>query len=162
MEGEAMQIGKIRNSSLVTALFLALIMAFGATVSEGAEIVKTSCAMTFNLSGWSIVYQTASGTGSIKCDNGQSSRVKLKMNGGGITAGKYQVRGKGEFSGVYDISDIFGTYAAAEAHAGAVKSSDAQVMTKGGVSLAIKAKGRGVNLGVGFSGFSIEPSGKRR
>jgi len=36
--------------------------------------------MTFNLSGWSIVYQTASGTGSIKCDNGQSSKVRLKMN----------------------------------------------------------------------------------
>jgi TfoX/Sxy family transcriptional regulator of competence genes len=84
------------------------------------------------------------------------------MNGGGITAGKYKVRGKGEFSGVYDISDVFGTYAAAEAHAGAVKSSDAQVMTKGSVSLAIKAKGEGVNLGVGFSGFRIEPSGKRR
>ena len=153
---------KILHSSLVRVLFLALIMAFGATSSQGAENAKTSCSMTFNLSGWSIVYQTASGTGSIKCDNGQSSRVKLNMNGGGITAGKYQVRGKGEFTGVYDISDIFGTYAAAEAHAGAVKSSDAQVMTKGSVSLAIKAKGRGVNLGIGLSGFRIEPSGRRR
>ena len=66
----------------------------------------------------------------------------------------------GEHQGV--PSDVFGTYAAAEAHAGAVKSSDAQVMTKGSVSLVIKAKGEGVNLGVGFSGFRIEPSGKRR
>jgi hypothetical protein len=157
-----MQIGKTHIAFFVTVLVLTGMVSFGAKVSEGAQNEKTSCSMSFNLHGWSIVYQTASGTGSIRCDNGQSSKVRLQMNGGGITAGKYKVRGKGEFSGVYDISDVFGVYAAAEAHAGAVKSSDAQVMTKGNVSLAIKAKGEGINLGVGLSGFRIEPSGKRR
>ena len=54
----------------------------------------------------------------------------------------------------------FGAYAAAEAHAGVVKSADAQVLTKGDVSLAITAKGSGFDLGVGFSGFRIRPVNK--
>jgi hypothetical protein len=86
--------------------------------------------------------------------------VSLKVNGGGLTAGKYRLEGNGEFSGVRDISDLFGAYAAAEAHAGVVKSADAQALTKGNVSLAITAKGRGFNLGIGFSGFRIRPVDK--
>ena len=63
--------------------------------------------------------------------------------------------GKGEFSGVDDISEILGTYVAAEAHAGAAKSSTARVMTKGEVTLALAGKGRGWDVGVAFGKFVI-------
>jgi hypothetical protein len=151
--------GKIHLTSAV-ALLLALILACGITTTEGAENVKTKCKMNFNLQGWSILYETANGTGHITCNNGQSARVVLKVTGGGLTAGKYKLQGRGKFSDVSNISEIYGTYAAAEAHAGAVKSADAQIVTKGEVSLAITAKGSGINLGVGFSAFKIEPAGK--
>jgi hypothetical protein len=154
-----MYIGKQRHSFPAAFLLMALVLTFGstATAGEAPEPTETQCKMTFNLSGWSIFYETASGTGSIMCDNGQSSVVHLKVKGGGITAGKYRLHGKGDFSRVSDISELFGTYAAAEAHAGVIKSANAQVVSKGNVSLALIAKGRGINLGVGFSGFSIEP-----
>ncbi len=57
---------------------------------------------------------------------------------------------------VRSIDEIFGTYAAAEAHAGAVKSSQAAVYTKGEVSLALAGTGRGVNVGIAFGAFTIE------
>ncbi len=52
-------------------------------------------------------------------------------------------------------TSCFGTYVAAEAHAGAVKSSGAQVMTKGEVSLALSGTGRGFDLGVAFGAMTI-------
>ena len=53
------------------------------------------------------------------------------------------------------IAEIFGSYAAAEAHAGAVQSAGAQVMTKGEVSLAWSGKGRGFDLGIAFGKLTI-------
>jgi hypothetical protein len=112
--------------------------------------------MTFEMSGWSAFYKTASGTGHIKCSNGQSASVKLKATGGGLTFGKSSIEnGKGEFSGVKSIGETFGSYAEAEAHAGAVKSSKASVMTKGEVSLAISGTGRGWDLGIAFGKLTI-------
>ena len=43
-----------------------------------------------------------------------------------------------------------GDYANAEAHAGIVRSSAAQVVTKGPVSLALAGRGEGIDLGVEF------------
>jgi hypothetical protein len=57
---------------------------------------------------------------------------------------------------VRDIREVLGSYATAEAHAGAVRSSKAQVMTKGEVSLALAGTGRGWDLGVAFGKFVIE------
>ena len=45
--------------------------------------------------------------------------------------------------------------ASAEAHAGAVKSSKAQAMTKGEVSLALSGTGDGWDLGIAFGKFKI-------
>lgn len=147
-----------RHTFLLKACSIAaLALSLAATPCRAGDKEETSCSMVFNLSGWSIIYESASGTGSITCDNGQKSIVRLRVKGGGITAGTFKVKGKGSFSRVADISDLFGTYAAAEAHAGAVKSANAQVVSKGDVSLALVSKGRGFNIGVGFSGFSIEP-----
>lgn len=117
---------------------------------------NVSCSMTFNMKGWSAIYKTYSGTGTVKCTNGQSAQVKLEAKGGGLTVGKSTIEnGRGEFSGVKGIEEIFGSYAEAEAHAGAVKSSKASVMTKGEVSLALSGTGRGWDLGIAFGKLTI-------
>jgi hypothetical protein len=117
----------------------------------------TKCQMKYSLAGWSAVYSTASGSGTITCDNGQSARVSLRAKGGGLTAGKSNtVNGSGTFSEVGDISELFGTYASADVHAGMVESSAAQVVTKGTVSLAFSGTGKGIDLGVTFGEFVIE------
>ncbi|MBD9368918.1 hypothetical protein [Xanthomonas sp. XNM01] len=137
------------------ALLAALVLLAAAPLAQAREV---DCKLSFNLSGWSAFYKTASGTGTITCDNGSSLPVKISAKGGGITFGKSTIEnGTGEFSGVKSINETLGTYAAAEAHAGAVKSSKAQVVTKGEVSLALAGTGRGWDLGVGFGNFVIEP-----
>jgi len=119
---------------------------------------EISCRMNFQMSGWSIFYKTASGSGTVSCSNGQSMHVHLRAKGGGLTFGKTRIdHGVGKFTGVGNIREILGHYANAEAHAGAEKSADAQVVTKGNVSLALSGKGRGWNLGVAFGAFIIEP-----
>ncbi|HTY50663.1 MAG TPA: hypothetical protein VMB48_13325 [Steroidobacteraceae bacterium] len=117
---------------------------------------QVKCTMTFTLSGWSIFYSTADGEGEVHCSNGQSAHVKLHARGGGLTAGKSREEGRGEFSDVYRLEDVLGSYAAAEAHAGAVNSAQAQVMTKGEVSLALSGKGQGWSLGINFGRLVIE------
>jgi hypothetical protein len=117
----------------------------------------TDCEMTFSLKGWSAFYKTAKGDGVITCDNGQTARVKISSKGGGITAGKFKIEDAiGKFTEVGDISELFGGYAQAEAHAGAGKSAKAGVVTKGSISLSFAGKGTGVDLGVGFGNFIIE------
>lgn len=122
-----------------------------------AQARDLDCELRFNLSGWSAFYKTASGTGTVTCDNGASIPVKISAKGGGLSFGKSTIEnGRGEFSGVASINEVLGTYAAAEAHAGAVKSSKAQVVTKGEVSLALAGTGKGWDLGVAFGNFVIE------
>jgi hypothetical protein len=111
--------------------------------------------MDFDLEGWSVFYKTASGDGTIRCDNGQSARVALSSRGGGLTFGRSKVEGAGTFSEVDGIDELFGTYASASAHAGAGKSTAAQVVTKGTVSLALSGKGRGVDVGFSFGNLTI-------
>ena len=116
-----------------------------------------SCKMSFQLSGWSAFYKTASGSGTVSCSNGQSLHVKLRAKGGGLTFGKTRIdHGIGKFTGVGSVRDVLGHYANAEAHAGAAKSAGAQVLTKGNVALALSGKGEGWNLGVAFGAFIIE------
>ena len=130
------------------------------TFAQAADpAAKVKCEMKFTMKGWSVFYKRASGTGTITCDNGQTANVKLEARGGGLTAGKSAIEnGHGDFSAVKDIEEIFGSYADAEAHAGAVKSSGARAMTKGEVSLALSGTGRGWDLGISFGRFTIKRS----
>lgn len=115
-----------------------------------------SCEIKFNLKGWSAFYKTAKGSGTVTCSNGQKASIGIKLKGGGITFGKSEIRnGTGKFSDLMDISEIYGGYVAAEAHAGAGKSTQAAVYTKGEVSLALVGKGRGVNVGWDFGKLTI-------
>jgi hypothetical protein len=120
---------------------------------------KITCHMNFQLHGWSVFYKTAKGQGEVSCSNGQSMPVKLKIKGGGITFGKSTVdHGHGKFTGVYDISEVLGSYGYGGAHAGATKSANATVLTKGPVSLAINGTGRGFDVGVDVGAFIISRS----
>ena len=150
----------MRNRTMLRSQLLAVaIIGVGvvpATVSTATAAADVTCKLSFTMSGWSAFYKTASGSGTIKCSNGQSAAVKLEAKGGGLTVGKSTIEnGQGEFSGVKNIEETLGSYVAAEAHAGAVKSSQAQVMTKGEVSLALSGTGRGWDLGIAFGKLSI-------
>jgi hypothetical protein len=135
-------------------LALALALPAGDTLSQ-----EYDCDMRFGMRGWSAFFKTASGYGTVTCNNGQRMRVRLSAKGGGITFGRSSIEnGRGEFSGVRDISEVLGSYVSAEAHAGAVRSAKGQVMTKGEVSLALSGTGRGWDLGVAFGRFTIEPA----
>lgn len=132
---------------------LALLLLPLAAFAGNSEV---SCTLHFNMHGWSAFYKTASGSGTVKCSDGQSMAVNLSATGGGLTFGKSEINdGQGKFSGIYDIREVLGSYVSAEAHAGATKSAKAQVMTKGPVSLALSGKGRGWDLGVAFGKFEI-------
>jgi major membrane immunogen (membrane-anchored lipoprotein) len=125
-------------------------------VPPASAATLTKCEMSFTLKGWSAFYKTAKGSGTIQCENGQKAVVTIKAKGGGLTAGKSEVRdGHGKFSDVGDIAELFGTYVQAQASAGAVKSAEASAMTKGEVSLALTGKGSGFELGVSFGKFVI-------
>ena len=138
---------------VITAAALASLL-FAAFPASARDV---SCRLDFDMAGWSVFYKTASGTGRVSCDNGQSMAVTIDAKGGGLSVGKSEIRGgRGQFSGVRSINEVLGTYATAKAHAGAVKSSKAQVMTKGEVSLALAGTGEGVDLGVAFGAFTIE------
>ena len=137
---------------LVHAAAAALLLA--ALPASAADV---DCRMTFDLAGWSVFYKTSAGEGTVTCDNGQRLAVRISAKGGGLSFCKSKIEnGTGEFSGVRDIRDVLGTYATAEAHAGASKSTKAQAMTKGDVSLALAGKGSGWDVGVAFGKFVIE------
>jgi len=132
---------------------LAALFAGGAPAASAAT---TKCTMKFTLKEWSAFYKRADGKGTITCDNGQTAAVKLEARGGGLTAGKGEIRdGKGTFSEVSGIEELFGSYAAADASAGAVKNAAATVVTKGEVTLGLEGKGTGWELGVSFGKFTI-------
>lgn len=141
---------------LVWSTLIIVSLGIGASPAR-AEMTK--CKMEFTLSGWSAFYKTASGNGTITCDNGRSAAVHIRTKGGGLTVGKSKVIGHGTFSEVSDINDLFGSYAAAEAHAGAGTSKAAQAMTKGPVSLELTGSGQGVDLGFSFGSFTISRAG---
>ena len=126
------------------------------TIPASAEM--TTCKITYNLKGWSIFYNEYRGNGIVTCLNGQRANVSIVTRGGGLTIGKSEINnGKGVFSEVTNINEIYGTYVVLGAHAGATKSVEGQAMTKGEVSLAISGKGRGFDLGVTLGAFTIKP-----
>ncbi|MCY7355559.1 MAG: hypothetical protein LH470_10900 [Lysobacter sp.] len=144
----------MRISSLLTAIAVGAALA---SVTPGARAQgPIDCRLSYSMAGWSVFYKTSSGQGTVSCSDGQRLAVKISAKGGGLTFGKSRIDdGVGEFSGVYNIRDVLGGYASAEAHAGAGKSTKAQVVTKGSVSLALVGKGSGWDLGVSFGSFII-------
>jgi len=140
------------NKPLVLLLALAAASLAPAAHAGG----NLDCQLRYNLSGWSLIYKTASGNGTLHCSNGATMPVRIQLKGGGLTVGKSKItNGRGSFTGAVSINELLGTYASVGAHAGAVKSSNAQVMTKGDVSLALSGTGKGWDLGVDGTAFTI-------
>ena len=132
--------------------FFSSLFLFSSTVVAG----EVECRMNFTMKSWSIFYKSGKGTGNITCNNGQSVQVKLRGQGGGLTAGKSEiVGGLGVFSRVSSINELYGNYANAEAHAGVVGSASARALTKGEVSLTLTGTGKGVDLGINFGNLKI-------
>ncbi len=126
-------------------------------VAPAAGQKRIDCELRYWLAGWSAIYKTAKGEGTIKCDNGQSMRVALTLRGGGITFGKTKINdGRGKFSEVSNINDLLGGYAEAGVEAGAVKATEAKVLTNGTATLALAGKGEGWNIGVSGAKFTIK------
>jgi hypothetical protein len=126
-------------------------------LAHAASAGATVCRLHYSVQGWSAFYKTATGSGTIDCDNGQSSHVTIHVKGGGITFGKMKItNGEGKFSDVADIGELYGSYASAGADAGMVDAAQAKVITKGTVSLALSGTGKGVDIGVDFGEFRID------
>ena len=144
----------------VIAFMASLLLILASVASSSALAAGKDCDMTYSLKGWSAVYKTAKGEGSITCTNGETAQVEISVKGGGLTFGKTEIyNGKAEISGVHSINDIYGSYATASAHAGVVKAAAAEVMTKGTVSIALAGTGEGVDVGIDFSKFTISKVG---
>jgi len=150
---------RISGSAIV---FLASLFCILAPVASAAEpaVKPKDCDMTYSLKGWSAVYKTAKGEGTITCNNGETAQVEISVKGGGLTFGKTDIyNGKAEISGVHSVNDIYGSYAAASAHAAVVKAGAVVLMTKGNVSIALAGAGEGMDVGIDFSDFTIKKAG---
>ena len=137
---------------------MALLIATAAIASSAlhAAPADLDCKLRFSLTGWSAILEHAEGHGVVTCADGRSMRVAIESKGGGLAVGKYHIdNGTGKFSDVHEIGDVLGSYAEGEAQAGVVKSGDAQVLTKGTVSLALAGKGEGVDLGISIGQFTL-------
>src|SRR5690606_20033371 len=66
---------------VILAATAALLLSAAAPAFAG----DVDCKLTFDLSGWSVFYKTASGTGVVTCDNGQRLPVKITTQGGGLS-----------------------------------------------------------------------------
>ena len=123
---------------------------------SAAHAKSTKCTLKFDLQEWAAIYESAKGSGKITCDNGQSARVSIRSKGGGLSVGKFKISdGRGSFTDVSSINELFGKYVAADSNAGARKAADAWVMTKDKVKLGLAGTGEGWELGFSVDEFVI-------
>ncbi len=73
-----------------------------------------SCELSFQMSGWSVFYKESSGSGTIKCSNGQSMAVKLRARGGGLTFGKSTIDANSPDCTGYGVMVTFDPYTVTE------------------------------------------------
>jgi len=138
---------------------LACALGSAAVTPARAADADLECKLSYNLSGWSLIYKHTTGTGVVRCNNGKSMSVRVTAKAVGLTAGKWHIdNGQGKFTDVHNIHEVLGAYAQASANAGLAKSGEAQVLSKGDISLALSGAGEGINLGVDIGQFKIEPA----
>lgn len=150
----------MKSTSLITVagLATALALALPAPAARAAS-PDINCRMDYHLTGWSLVYKHTTGTGVVTCDNGATMNVRLSARAVGATVGKWKIdNGVGRFSDVHNIREVLGNYAQANANAAVVKAAEAQVLTKGNVSLALAGGGEGIALGVDIGTLHIDPA----
>ena len=152
-----MRIASLIGFALALGALASPVLGQQADTSEVPAKAKLDCEMAFTLKAWSFGFRSADGSGVVKCSDGTTFPVKLRMRAAGLTVGKSTIDdGRGQFGGVSKPEDVLGSYAAAEAAAGAVRSASGQVLTKGEVSLAIGGKARGWDLGFSIGRLQIQ------
>jgi hypothetical protein len=140
----------VKNHLIALLMFAGL---SAGTVAHASD--ELDCKLRFDLSSWSLIYKHVSGRGVVTCNDGKSMKVKLEANGGGLSVGSSRVDdGNGVFTALHSIDEVPGTYADVNAHS-VLKSGDAQVLTKGVVSLAIAGVGHGVEMGITVGELTI-------
>ena len=143
--------------SIPMVAVLACALGSAAVTPARAAGADLECKLSYNLSGWSLIYKHTTGTGVVKCNYGKSMPVRVTAKAVGLTAGKWHIdNGQGKFTDVHNIHEVLGAYAQASANAGLAKSGEAQVLSKGDISLALSGAGEGINLGVDIGQFKIE------
>lgn len=130
-------------------------------VAEAERTITISCKMSYRLKGWSVAYKQYNGFGDVSCNNGQRARVILESKSLGLSIGVSEIEGTGQFTELRDIKEVYGTFALLEGHAGAAKSAEGQVLTRGLVSLVLSGVGRGFDIGVTLGGLKISHPRKR-
>jgi len=149
----------MKRIATASALFALLSLTSFASSAKAEGAADLDCKLKFSLTTWSAIYKHSEGSGVVTCENGKSMRVRIAARGGGLTVGKSHIDdGTGRFSDVHHMSEILGSYAEAGAHAGVVKSAEAQVLTKGNVSLALAGHGEGFDLGADVGEFTLTRS----
>lgn len=151
-----------RTALIVTAALLLPLAAYAGGKKEKKDDGKTECRLDFKLKSWSVFYKSGKGQGTITCDNGQSSKVKIRTHGGGVTFGENEIEGGGTFSKVKDIKELYGGYAESGAHAGASSSADSKAMWNGDILLTLNGTGKGWDLGFAFGKFKISPADSKK
>lgn len=138
-----------------TRLLLGLLLS-SALLSSAQANGLTTCTMNFKMSGFSLIYKRYDGTGEIRCRNGESASVILTSNSIGFTIGKSEISGVANISDVKSINEIYGDFVSLESHAGFLNSFDAQLLTRGEISMAMKAEGRGIDIGATIGDLTIK------
>src|SRR5690606_20690820 len=111
---------RYRPLPAVPVLASVLLAAALSLATAPVDARAVSCRLSLSVGGWSLSYTTGAGTGHVRGNTGRSMAGRIGARGGGLTVGKPEIRdGRGEFSAVRDVREVLGTYAAAEAHAGA-------------------------------------------
>jgi hypothetical protein len=142
-----------RTIGAAATLAIALV---GMSAAFADDSPTVDCTIRFKLSGWSAIYERADGAGTVSCQDGTSMPVVIRVRGVGISAGRSKVdNGTGKFAYVHAISDVLGSYAQGDVHAGVGKSGTAQLLTNGKISLALAGAGEGFDLGIGVADFTI-------
>ncbi len=143
----------VRLGASIAAVGSVLLLA-----APGLAAEFTKCRLTYSIKGWSVFYERSDGSGRITCSNGQQAAVRIVAHGGGVTFGTHEgINGKGVFSAVRGIDELFGTYVEVTAHGGAGTAGDSRFMLKGSANLSLAGTGQGINLGIAFGSFRIEP-----
>jgi hypothetical protein len=134
---------------------LALLLAAPVLGEEGAG-GKIACKMQFRMKGWAAIYESAEGTGTITCSNGETIEVALESKGVGLAAGKAEFSdARGVFSPVERTEELLGTYLGQSGVAAAGKAEGAAAFVKGDVSLAVYGEGEGAGLSSGGARLTI-------
>jgi len=104
-----------------------------------------------------VLYKHAAGTGTIKCTDGKSMKVKITANGGGLTVGKAKVKdGIGNFTGLTNLNDAIGTYAQGDASFGMVKNGKRAYPDQGTAHADHRRRWPRLRHGLSVGAFKIE------